>query len=241
MASLRFGHVAAHPDTRNRCEGKVQESTGANMRSWSTYRRGVGPVVRDLLLGVEPHRVGRAARARRRLRAGGLVGMPHADVPLDLERSQEPVHAPTVDIRRGRLRAVRSAAVHRVAVVVRTPARTVRIGHARRERPVGLAWDAVGAREGPEVVIERPVLLDDEDQVIEVHDPGIGVDRPERVQHLGGRGRVRQRSGVDPQRRPVGQHRVLIGEQERQGCLRRRRHGRGRGPRRQVDLRGGRR
>ena len=31
-------HVATHPDTRARCEGRVQESTGANIRSWSTNR-----------------------------------------------------------------------------------------------------------------------------------------------------------------------------------------------------------
>ena len=38
MTSDRSGQVADHAETRNRCDGSVHESDGANMWSWSVYR-----------------------------------------------------------------------------------------------------------------------------------------------------------------------------------------------------------
>ena len=37
IGSFRSVQAADHADTRNRCEGSVQESTGANIASCSTY------------------------------------------------------------------------------------------------------------------------------------------------------------------------------------------------------------
>ncbi len=36
MGSYGLVHEADHAETRYRCAGKVQESAGANIRSWST-------------------------------------------------------------------------------------------------------------------------------------------------------------------------------------------------------------
>jgi hypothetical protein len=59
--------------------------------------------------------------------------------------------------------------VHRRVVHARVPPPD-RIGNAvRRHAPHHL--ETVGTRVGPEVVIERAVLLDDEDQVVELEDP----------------------------------------------------------------------
>ena len=55
------------------------------------------------------------------------------------------------------------------------------IRKAHRRYALGVHRDAVGAGEGAEVMIERPVLQHDEDQVVEVHDAGGRVERARAI------------------------------------------------------------
>ena len=157
---------------------------------------------------------GPTAGARTRRRGRSLL----ASVPLDAERPDEPLHRAARDRDlRGEL-AVRSARVVQVAVVVRAvaDAGARRIGEAHLRATLRRHRDAVRARERAEVLIERPVLLHHEDQVIEVHDAGRGVERAERIGDRLRRGRVEQRSAVDAERGSLGRDREPVGHEERQ-------------------------
>ena len=59
---------------------------------------------------------------------------------------------------------------------------------SRPSAAVRVHRDAVGTGERPEVVIERPVLQHDEDQVVQVHDPGLRIDRPTGIVGAAGAG-----------------------------------------------------
>ena len=82
---------------------------------------------------------------------------------------------------RGAVLTVRASGIELIHVVVGATARALRIRDAGLEPPVRETRDAVRAREGAEVVIERAVLLHDEDQVLEVVDTPSRVDRAHRV------------------------------------------------------------
>ena len=163
---------------------------------------GVRPVVRDLARGVEPHDVGRAVGPRRcqaalhrRLAPTGTGCMP--------EGFDRAVHRAAVHVDDGGLLRVRSPLVEGVRVVVRpTAGRAARIGQARRERPVRSARDPVRAGERPEVVIERPVLLHDEDQMVDVVEPErrIHAVRPIRPRNGAVDGRCRASGDAGHQR-----------------------------------------
>ena len=178
---------------------------------------GVGPIVGDLLVGVVPHHVGSAARAGLREPAVCLGRIAQAEVLQRAERLDVAVHAPTVHVDQRGAGGVRSPGVVDVRVVVRRAAHTTgeRIGHAHIERTIIVARDAVGTREGAEVVVEGPVLLHHEHQVVDVAEAQRRVDRRAlRGRRRGGRG------GGD---RPSGLHRRVVvgagrcGRGERQG------------------------
>ncbi len=154
----------------------------------------VVPVVRDLPRRVEPHQIWGAIGPERRLQAfaGGMaVGARGA---LLVEHLDEAVHLPASHVPLRRLLPVRAADVVEAQVVVR-PATMARPGvrDTAGELTLRVARQPPRAREGPEVVIERPVLLHDEDQVVDVADPRSGID-PRRDSFLG-RGHHRHRSG----------------------------------------------
>ena len=106
----------------------------------------------------------------------------------------EPVHLAAVDVEHRVTLAVRTPLLELFARVVGTDARVGdRIGDTHRRLPVAHR-DAVGPREGPEVVIERTVLLDDEDQMLEMRlglfelrQVGTGRGRPRRPGRAGRR------------------------------------------------------
>ena len=79
-----------------------------------------------------------------------------------------------------------------------------RVGRAHRRHAVRVHRDAVGTGERPEIVIERTVLEHDEDQMVEVHDAGLRIDRPTGIVESCGRRGVEERRHVDPLRRQVG-------------------------------------
>ncbi len=162
-----------------RCAGSVHESDGANIRSWSTYAFRVGPVVGDLGRRVEPHDVRRSAGTGLGLLAS-LARRVRATRVADLDQRPElPVHRAVIDRDPRRLHVVRAAFVEHVLVVVRPTTCPVRLRVADADiepTRTGFLRDAVGAGERPEVVIERTVLLDDEDQVIQVLDAERRID-----------------------------------------------------------------
>jgi hypothetical protein len=90
----------------------------------------------------------------------GIVG-------LD-QLANEPVHFPAVHVALGGLLVVRAAHLALTGGVIRPDASTEdRIGSAHGGVSVAHG-DPIGPRIGPEVVIERTVLLDDEDEVPKV-------------------------------------------------------------------------
>ncbi len=137
----------------------------------------VGPVVRDVAPVDVAHHVRLEVGADER-RAGrrGAVDAP----PFGLrQRLDEAVHRAARHPRdRGRpvVRAADEAIARRVVHAGR--AAEDRVGHAVHGTPAS-EREPVGARIGPEVVIERPVLLHDEDQVVELEDP-VGLGRRRR-------------------------------------------------------------
>src|SRR5205823_6078707 len=115
----------------------------------------VRPVVGDLARVVPTHDVGRVG-----VRARGVVRI--GATPLALLRlGDEPVHLPAVDVGRGRVLPVRTAAVDVVRVVEGLVA-TVRVRHRYADRRLtDLHGDPVGTGERAEVGVERTVLLHD--------------------------------------------------------------------------------
>src|SRR5439155_24429852 len=113
------------------------------------------PVVRDVGPVVVAHDVALAGDARL-----GVFGL-----------TLEAVHPAAVDVRHRVSEAMRAADVGGIGIVVgrHTPT-ALGIGHAHRRHSVSHR-DAGRAREGPEVAVERAVLLHDHDYVLD------GVDR----------------------------------------------------------------
>ena len=147
---------------------------------------GVPPVVRDLLRVVKAHDVRLPLRPEvsRALRIGAVIGAVQGAVD---HGPDEAVHPPAVDVELRVTLAVRTPLLELFARVVGTDAFVGdRIGDAHRRLPVAHR-DALGPRERPEVVIERTVLLDDEDQVLEMR---LGLFELRQVGN--GRGRPRR-------------------------------------------------
>ena len=127
----------------------------------------VRPVVRDLAPGQVAHDVGLALRPEVRGARGVVAVVGAVDRRVD-RALDEPVHPPAVHVD------------GRVALRVRPALLELRPRVVRREAPAGDRVvgadrrtavphrDPVRAGERAEVVIERPVLLHDEDQVLEV-------------------------------------------------------------------------
>ncbi len=162
-------------------------------------RARVFPVDRKFLVGVVAHHVGLTLWTVDGLRTRLLVGVLVAPVADHAPGFHESVHRTAVDRDRAAHLAMRAALIDEVRVVVRAMAPAldwVRQAHLRAALRVHR--DAVGAGEGAEVVIERPVLQHDEDQVVEVHDAGGRVERARAVGHRLQVWRRAQRPKVDP-------------------------------------------
>src|SRR5436190_22383834 len=104
--------------------------------------------------------------------------------------------------------AVRTSDVAIVEVVERADARVRHgVGDAHREPSVP-PGDAVGARVGPEVVVEGPVLLNDEDRVLDLVDAGrLGRGTSRVGVEPGGQGDRRHcRDQRDDRNHPPGTH-----------------------------------
>ena len=205
MASPRSGHVAAHADTRNRCAGSVHDDSRREHVVLQDEVLRVRPVVRDLLGRVVPHDVGLSCGPASGLPARVVVGTVLAAVADLLQRPHVPVHLTAVlgDPRSDQ--PVRTAGVEQVRVVVRPLAMPgLGIGDADVDVSVRVSREAVGAGERAEVVIERTVLLHDHDDVRDVVDADVGVDRwIERRLRRSGDGRRRRPSRARPGRRPA--------------------------------------
>jgi hypothetical protein len=108
----------------------------------------------------------RALRADRVVRV--LPAAPDARV---LSARDEPVHPAVGDVGDRVRLAVRPAGVQVARVVERLLAAAGRgVRDADGEAAVGVPWKAVGAGIRTEVVIERPVLLHDDDHVLDLVD-----------------------------------------------------------------------
>src|SRR5207245_551807 len=91
-------------------------------------------------------------------------------------RSDEAVHPPAVLVLDRALLYVRAAGVDLVRVVVGLDALAgLRIGDADGDLPLRVPREAVRAGVGPEVAVERPVLLHDEHDVPDLVDAGRGA------------------------------------------------------------------
>src|SRR5215467_10061633 len=123
----------------------------------------VGPVVGDLRRRVVAHHLRTppdpASRFDRR----------PAFLPAHEALPDEPVHFSAVYIGARVRHAMRATRVPVASEVVWPGAATPRFGHARRPLPVSLA-DPRRAREGPEVMIKRPVFLHNDDHVLDLVD-----------------------------------------------------------------------
>ena len=139
----------------------------------------VGPVVRDLAGVVVAHEVRvRADRHERVLGAArhallpGQAAGPQEQAEGFLQRLlDEAVHPSVVHVDRRAFHVVRPAQIVVVGVV--EGADTL-MGPGVRDAHGGdavLHRDAVGPGVGPEVGVERPVLLHDHDDVVDLHDP----------------------------------------------------------------------
>ncbi len=126
---------------------------------------GVCPVVRDLAGVVPSHGVGLPLPPHE-LRAVRAEGILPAEAVAPLQRAgHEPVHSAAVDVRHGVRVAVGTALVDQGWIVERRDAPAdLWVGDAHG-RPSVLHGDAIGAGIGPEVRVERPVLLHDHDHV----------------------------------------------------------------------------
>jgi hypothetical protein len=132
-------------------------------------------------------------------------------------RSDEAVHASAVDVLSSGLKRMRATRVDQVNVVegidTVSEARIREAGGRSRSLP----RDAVRAWEGPEVVVERAVLLHDDDHVLDRVDAASDLKRWDRCGHHGGsRDRVHEDGGRDHGTRrphdratdPPGHHRT---------------------------------
>jgi hypothetical protein len=128
----------------------------------------VGPVVGNVSTVVETHDIwacalGPAGRLRCVV---PFVAEPAGGIPL----GDEAVHLAVVDVCFGGVVGVGPAVVRRVRVVVGSAAATGRgVGNTDAESPV-LPRDPVRSGVGAEVVVERSVLLHDDDDVLDLPD-----------------------------------------------------------------------
>ena len=154
----------------SRCDGRLHAVDALEHVVLQHEMPRVGPIVRDLGRGVIPERVGHGAR-----RGGGGAHRVHGRVvtrphPAGPGRPREPVHGPAVDVTLGRDLVVRTAPVDQRRVVVRAHASAdAGNGHAHG-RHAATHRDPVGAGEGAEVIVERPVLLHHDDHVADLVD-----------------------------------------------------------------------
>jgi len=101
--------------------------------------------------------------------------MLHAGSKVTLQvLADEPVHCAAIDVGDGVVLAVRAAAIDVVEVVVGAGAATADVRHAHGRHPVPHG-DAVSSRIGSEVAVERPVLLHDDDHMLDFVNSGPGV------------------------------------------------------------------
>ena len=137
------------------------------MWSCSTKFVRVGPVVRDVARRVVAHHVDPAPVAH----DGVVVARRSRSAPARRPATKPSILPPSMSCA-GAAAAVRAAGVD-VGVVERTARaarRRVGIGDADRRDAVRHR-DPVGARERPEVAVERAVLLHDHDDVLDLVDP----------------------------------------------------------------------
>ena len=172
------------------------------------------PVDRQLLAGVIAHHVGLPLRPVDRLGAWLLIGVLVAPVADHAPSLDEAVHRPAVDRDLAADLAVGASLIDEVGVVIRamTRAGPRRVRQACLRAAVRVDREAVGTGERAEVVIERPVLEHDEDQVVEVHDARGRVERTRTVGRRPELGRRTQRPLVDPE---GSQRRVGFAEEVR--------------------------
>ena len=124
------------------------------------------------------HDVVALGRLARLARAAGRVG--RAALLALLRLGDEAIHLPAVDVGGGVRRTVRAAEVLVRGVVEWGDAAAVRrIGHAYA------MWDPIGTGICAEVGVKRPVLLHDDDHVLDFVTSGQHVDQ-ERHRHRGG-------------------------------------------------------
>ena len=147
----------------------------------------IRPVIGDVRAGVVAHHVGRATGAT----TGRVERLGAAGHPLVL-LGHEPVHVAPVDVGLGVGVAVRSAEVAVLAIMEGLDAAAGRgVGEARhRPRVPRQPWDPVRPGIGPEVGVERAVLLHDD------HDVADLVDADGRRRRPDGRGRERVCGGA---------------------------------------------
>jgi len=130
----------------------------------------VCPVVRDLVGGVVPERVGHVPGRRgvgtHRIH-GGVVACLHA---AGDRRAREPIHRTAVDVPLCRGHVVRPTAVDQRGVVVRAHATGDAGDRDADGRDTVAHRDPVGSGEGPEIVVERAVLLHHHDHVLDLRD-----------------------------------------------------------------------
>jgi len=125
---------------------------------------GVDPVVGDVTRVVVAHHVGRRAVAT------GRVGRVQAAPPARRRPCDKPAHRPAGDVGAGVGAEVRAAAIAIVAVVVGFDALLILGGGIADDGRAVRHGDAVGAGVGPEVAVERAVLLHDHDDVLDLVD-----------------------------------------------------------------------
>ena len=144
----------------------------------------VRPVVRDLAGGVIPHDVRLAARTPLGLPALEDVGVVPASVADLLQRPDEPVHPRAVFVDRRAHQSVGTARVEPVRVVIGPSTDPgLGVGDAHVDVALRVPRESVRAGERAEVVIERAVLLHDHDDVGDVVDADVGIDRRIRGSH----------------------------------------------------------
>ena len=134
----------------------------------------VRPVVGDLTRSVVPHDIWLG-----RVRALGIVHIESASLLGVARLRDEPVHRPAVDVEPRVALAVWSAAVYVCGVVVGLLAASGRDSNANGRYAI-LHGDAVRTGVGPEVTVEGPVLLLDDDDVLDLVDSGRDHVAPRR-------------------------------------------------------------
>ena len=146
---------ADQPETMNKCAGRLHPRLGSNIRSCNTKFLRVGPVVRDVCSRLVAHHLDG--------RAGAAVGIGRIDAVVStvFGLCDEAVHLAAVDVRDRTLRIVRPAQVELRRVVVGPDTSPMsRVGDT------DAGGDSVGTGKGAEVLIKRPVLLHDHDNVL---------------------------------------------------------------------------